>query len=646
MKKLGYIVCIFLSMMAVTFAAAPPSDPAPAREANSSRLWNLQDADILSIINEVSLETGKNFVVDPRVNGKISLISSKPIRPDEVYNVFLSILELLGYSAVPSGNVVKIIPNMESGEFATKVATNQSPGRGDEVVVRVIPLENVSANQLIPVVRPMMPQWSNISSYTPGNILILLGRAANLERIVKVIRNIDQSAGNQIDVVPLRQASAQQIATVLMNLQNASRSQGEMPQVSIAADERTNSILLSGNKSARIHMRLLISQLDTPRGGRQGNTEVVYLRYLKAKDVAPTLGKVAQNLLGKANDNAAQPANVQGGKAKEPENLTSIQAEPSTNSLIITAPPAIMRALDAVIAKLDVKPAQVLVESIVVEIDQNDIKDLGILWGNTQNTTNSNSSNSDSTTTTSTSSFIPGIFGIIPSQNLHAILNALQTKTGVNILSTPSVVVLDNQTGLLSVGTNIAEQSGSYATTGSTSTVTPFNTVQRANVALTLKVTPQINLGNAVRLKLGLENDTLQDPENPGLNPTINISKIENSVIVNSEDILVLGGLISNTVNEVVTKVPIIGDIPVVGYLFQSKTRRAQRKNLMVFLKPTILHTAADSEAITYTKYNQMRHIQINGPVDLSKPAEQQQRNILPLWKNNVDLPKPFTEAS
>src|SRR3990167_7090222 len=204
---------------------------AKSNQSSAAFLWNLEDADILSVINEVSQETGKNFIVDPRVNGKITLISNKPVRQHEVYQVFLSVLGLLGYTAIPSGNVVKIVPNMESGEQATRVATARSPGRGDEVVVRVIRLENISATQLIPVLRPLLPQWSNIASYTPGNVLILLGRASNLERIVNVIQDVDQASNTGIQMIPLRHASAAQVATILNNLQNAARASGESPSV-------------------------------------------------------------------------------------------------------------------------------------------------------------------------------------------------------------------------------------------------------------------------------------------------------------------------------------------------------------------------------------------------------------------------------
>lgn len=658
----------FISLFSITTIAdtTPESvgttDSSPSKPA--SRLWNLQDADILSVINEVSLETGKNFVVDPRVTGKISLVSSKPIRPDQVYDLFLSVLELLGYSAIQSGDVVKIIPNMQSGELATKVATSRSPGKGDEVVVRVIPLEHVTANQLIPVIRPLLPQWSNVSAYTPGNVLIVLGRASNIDRINEIIRNVDKASSNDIDIVPLHRASAMQLAAVLTNLQNSSRASGDMPQVYFAPDERTNSILLSGNKAARIHMRDLVHQLDTPSSGAQGNTQVIYLRYLQAKTFAPILGKIAQNIMGKEVDSSSPstsspsaPSNPMYGPNSAPgststtttatakampENKTSIQGEPSTNALIITAPPALMRALTNVVAKLDIRPAQVLIEGIIVELDQNDTKSLGIQWGGLP-PTSSTSTTSTAPLTNNFASIGQGVVGIIPHMQVQAILLALQTKTGADILSTPSIVVLDNHRATLAVGQQVADQTGSYATTGSSSTVTPFNTINRLDVQLNLDVTPQINLGDAVRLAIKLKNDTLQNPDNPGLNPTTNTSSIQNSVIVNSSDILVIGGLISNNITTTNEKVPILGDIPLVGELFQHKSRRLTKKNLMVFIKPTIMRNPEDATEITNTKYTYIREKQINWPEDINNLGIQKTQNILPLMKG-ANLPKPFEE--
>src|SRR3990167_6327515 len=342
------IVGIFLLLKSFVIIAASsatlPHLGAPQPSTGIARLWNLQDADILSVINEVSQETGKNFVVYPRVNGKISLVSSQPLRKEEVYQVFLSVLGLLGYSAIPSGHVIKIVPNMESGEQATTIAGKQLPGKGDEVVVRVVALENISATQLMPIIRPMLPQWSNVATYSPGNVLILLGRAANLERIIKVIQDVDKAANNGIQMIPLRYAQAGQVAMVLNHLQAATRSAGDIPSISIAVDERSNSILLSGPKLQRLHTSILISQLDAPSSAPSGNTEVVYLRYLEAKAFAPLLGKIAQNILGKDNGLHDNTANYSGSGSSGSStstresniNFTNIQAEPNSNAVIIT----------------------------------------------------------------------------------------------------------------------------------------------------------------------------------------------------------------------------------------------------------------------------------------------------------------------
>lgn len=625
--------------------SAPSQPTIDAEKAtNHRRLWNLQDADILSVINEVSQETGKNFVVDPRVSGKMTLISSKPLRKNEVYQVFLSVLGLLGYSAVPSGNVVKIVPNMESGEQATKVASKAHPGNGEEVVVRVVALENVSATQLIPVLRPLLPQWSSVTSYTPGNVLILLGRASNLERVVNVIQDVDKAANNGIQMVPLHHASASQVATVINNLQMASRAAGDAPGVSIAVDERSNSILLGGQKSARIRVRMLIAQLDAPSTAPIGNTEVIYLRYLEAKTLAPLLGKIASNILGKevgTHSSSTAAATGKGMSAmKEPPNLTNIQAEPNTNAIIITAPPSLMTALKSVIAKLDVRPAQVLVEGIIAEVDESNLVNLGIQWGSV---TPSGYVANPNPNITSFPNFGAGVVGIMPSVQIQSVLSILQNLNGVDILSTPSIMVLDNQKATIEIGQDVPFQTGSYATTGNATTATPFTTNDYKAVTLKLDVTPQINLSKAVRLKLNLKNDTLQNPQNPGLTPIINTSKITNSVIINSDDVLVLGGLISHTNNENINKVPILGDLPILGKLvFQQKITSQSKKNLMVFIKPIIVKGSEDAMLISHNKYGSIRSVQANHDEELIEVERKPIRPILPPWKNKKDLPRPF----
>ncbi len=616
----------------------------------SARLWNLQDADILSVINEVAQETGKNFVVDPRVSGKVTLISSKPLPGKDVYQVFLSVLSVLGYSAIPNGEVIKIVPNMESSEQGARVATAQVPGQGDEVVVRVIPLLNVSATQLIPVVRPLLPQWSNISSYTPGNVLLLSGRAANLERIATIIQDVDSAANNGIQIVPLHHASAREVVNVVNNLQSQSRGASDMPSVSLAVDERSNSVLLSGPKLARLKIRMLIAELDAPSKTPTGNTEVVYLRYLQAKNLAPLLSKVAQNIEGKdtgspldTGGRPARPANAVASDASSGTHAPGayIQAEPNTNAIIITAPPTLMASLKAVIAKLDIRPAQVLVEAIIAEVDESNLRDLGIQWGSVT----SSGMVTSTPTITSFPNFGAGVVGIMPSVQIQSVLSVLQNLNGVDILSTPTIMVLDNQKATIEIGQDVPYQTGSYATTGGSNTVTPFTTIEEKPVTLKLDVTPQINLGRSVRMKLALKNDTLQNPLNPGLNPIINTSRITNSVIINSDDVLVLGGLISHTHNENINKVPILGDLPFLGPLFQQKTTRQDKKNLMVFIKPIIVNNEVDAMTISQSKYRTIQHIQANYVEDLVSIGKiPPNRPSLPPWRNQKALPQPFAE--
>lgn len=638
------------------------------KEPTEGRLWNLQDADILSIINEVSQETGKNFVVDPRVSGKISLVSSKPLKQQEVYQVFLSVLGILGYSAIPSGNVIKIVPNMESGEQTTPVlGGKEKAGRskGEEVIVRVIPLENVSATQLLPILRPMLPQWSNISAYTPGNVLIVLGRASNLDRILTIIQDVDKAATSGIEIIPLRHASAAQLVAVINNLQAASKAAGDTSVPGVAVDERSNSLLLSGVKSARLRLRALISQLDAPSKIPSGNTEVVYLRYLEAKTFAPILGRVVQNMLGKGNagssvSESTSPQTSALGATTTTNvstkdsvtNATNIQAETNTNALIITATPAIMESIKKVIARLDVRPAQVLVEAVIAQVEESNTKSLGIQWGNlvtnAQNAINNSSNNTNSTN--NNGGFAQpgvGVIGIIPGIRIQAVLSMLQTLNGVDILSTPSVMVLDNRQASIEIGQSLPITTGQYTTQSAqqNGVATPFTTQSYRDVTLKLDVTPQINLGNAVRLKINLKNDTVSGTVQPGINPQINTSTIKNSVLVNNEDVLVIGGLMSNTTNETIERIPLIADIPVIGRAFQRKGMDRAKKNLMVFIKTTIVHEGVDGTVLSKGKYHYIKQQQANHHDNLYSIDRDSNENRLPPWQNPKDLPGPFEKG-
>ena len=464
-----------------------------------------------------------------------------------------------------------------------------------------------------------------------------------------MIQDVDKASSNAIQMIPLKHASAIQMATVLNNLQSAARVSGETPGVSIAVDERSNSLLLSGSKTARLRMRVLISQLDAPASSPAGNTEVIYLRYLEAKTFAPILGKIAQNILGKDSGSrfdassgittSSSPGNTTGATKDTVTNSTNIQAELNTNAIIITAPPALMQALKAVIRKLDIRPAQVLVEAIIAQVDENNLMSLGIQWGSVQPPGNISQSTG---TPASFPNFGAGVVGIMPHVKIQTVLSALRNQNGVDILSTPTIMVLDNQKATIEIGQDVPTQTGSYATSNNVTTVSPFVTTDYKKVTLKLDVTPQINLGNAVRLKLDLKNDTLQNPQNPGATPLINTSEIKNMVIINSDDVLVLGGLMSRSNNESINKVPILGDIPVIGNLFQQKITSQQKKNLMVFIKPIILNQSNEVMTLTEMKYNSIRNIQANFRDELATIGDQPVKTILPPWKNKKDLPKPF----
>lgn len=607
----------------------------------ATRLWNLQDADILSIIHEISQATGKNFVVDPRVNGKITLISSKPIAENQVYAVFLSILSALGYSAVPGEGIIKIVPTPDSSEMTTRLATTKAPGKGDEIVVRVIPLENISASQVISSIRPLLPQWSTISAYIPGNVLILTGQASNLQRIVRLIQEVDHTTNNNIEVIPLHHASAMQVSTVLVNLQNAGHMSNEMPAATIAVDERSNYIILSGTQAARLKMRLLILQLDQPTHTNSGSTEVVYLRYLKAKEIAPLLNQVVVNIMGEKQSIASPPLPTENQDHKNWANLTTtpIQAELTTNALIITAPTTIMKALKSIISRLDIRPAQVLIEAVIAEIDERDLKNLGIQWGSFIKPKNLLPT-IDGILPTDFPIPGAGSLGIIPDMSIRAVLNLLENINGANILSTPSIVVLDNHKATIEVGQDVPQQSGSFSTPPTTGgQISPFNTFDRRRVSLQLDVIPQINLGNAVRLSIALRNDTLRNPDNPSSNPLINVSQIKNAVIVNNNNILVLGGLISNYYHETINKVPILSDLPLLGLAFQQKSRSLEKKTLIVFIKPIILHHAEEALIITHTKYEAIRQIQIHAAQQFKNIDKDMISNILPAWEAINVLP-------
>ena len=617
-----------------------------------SRLWNLQDADIRAVINEISRETGKNFIVDPRVTGTVSVVSTTPLTSAEVYQVFLSILQVYGYAAVPSGKVIKIVPEVNAKILASPVVGQAFPGEGDQLVVRVVKLDYVSAAELVPILRPLISEWGEIAAYSPANTLIISGRAGNVARVANIVSRVDTPESNDVEMIPLHNATAADVVKIIARLQ-ATQDPSGPPKISLAADDRSNSILLSGSKNTRLRMRVLITELDGAKSIAGGNTEVIYLQYLKAKSLAPILSNIAQGVLAKAttadqtSSSAAkdQPTPIAPASDDSGNPQISIQAEPNTNAIIITAPPALMRTLKTVIARVDVRPAQVLVEAAIVEVSESTLKQLGIQWGTTES----------GAAADGTSLGIPSFatagglgVGIITHGSISSVINFLATDTASNILSTPSIMVMDNQQAKIFVGQDVPFTTGSYAAPGTdtnTSTgVQAFNTVSREKVGLTLDVTPQINLGDAVRLAIKQENATLGAALTSTSDPITNNASIDTTVLVNSGDILVLGGLISSDIEEETSKVPILGDIPGLGLLFRSKDNTVTKKNLMVFIRPVIMRNPEQGIDITGDKYDLIRNKQLLARYDEGASTAVKQAPLLPAWESRPPIPMPFTQ--
>lgn len=576
-------------------------------EPQQKQIWNLKNADIRAVIQTISLLTKKNFVIDPRVNGKVSLVSQQPMTTAEMYQVFLSMLQVLNYAAVPTGNVIKIIPAMDAKTNGGPISSRMHPGQGDEVAIRIVTLNHVSAPQLVPVLRPLMQQWGSISAYTPSNSLILVDTANNMRRLVRLIRNMDSNKVNRISVMPLKFANAKALVEVINSLQTADREQGKVSNVSLVADQENNSILVSGNTFNQIMMRSLIKRLDR-RSKNGGNTVVIHLNYLQAKKLAPILTKIVHGEesinKGKAKFNSAET--ITGNP------VISIQPEENNNAVIIHAPKNIIQNLRQVIQKLDRRPAEVLVQAIIVKVDANIMNQLGVIWGSVDSSGNATGMGANTLALKITEGF-----GFIKNGNLAALVHLLMQNGSAEILATPSVVVLNNQAAKIADGKNIGLINRQYSTAGTTTAndviTAPYNTFERRNVTLSLKVTPQISPNNMLRLKIDQKDDQVDrtassaDPNNP----VIDTSQINTNVLVRSGDILVLGGLLNNDQEKSTTKIPILGDIPLLGRLFRYNTHEYEKKDLMVFIRPVILDTNHVARRETLKRYNYMRNEQI-----------------------------------
>ncbi len=630
------VIMLWLLLVALFWVGASAIAAKPLELSNSfdnqqkvKQSWHLEQADIVSVISQVSELTGKNFIIDPRVTGKVTIVANTPLSKAEIYQVFLSVLQTLGFSAVPAEGAIKIVPSSDANMMNSAVANSSNPGVGEELVVRVVIVSNATAAQVVPILRPLLPQWAHISAYNQGNTIILSGAAANVSRLVTVIREIDEAADDKPDLVALQNANAMQISNLLNTMENANRYSGR-PKAVIVADEASNRILLSGDKIARMRMRVLISQLDQSSSRKNfGDTAVIPLHYLNAKTIAPILSKIAESNLAQSTV----------GDQSGLKSFSHIEAEEDTNSLVVTAPNRIIQSINSVIQRLDVRPAQVLIQALIVELSESDSKKFGIEWG---------LAGADESAQVDNREFLPGV-GILRKGRFKALVAAIEGMSDANVLSTPTVVVMNNKKAVFNVGKQVSIQtteSGPIGGTTSEGIPLTTSTFKQEDVGLKLDVKPQINRNSAVLLTVEQHDGSLQNPDNPTTTPIINKSDISTTVMVNSGDTLVIGGLISNDYTDSVNKTPLLGDIPLIGEMFTYRDKHVEKKKLMVFIHPVVLRTPLDGTNVTDKNYNEIRRLQVNWENPWRPRQDDPSERVLPVNQHALHLPDPFDDEA
>ncbi len=638
---------------------------------------NFKGTEITEFVNIVGKNLKKTMIVDPNVRGKINVRSYDLLTEKQYYQFFLNVLEVYGYAAVEmDNNIVKIIRNKDAKTAAIPVVGDKSNIIGDEMVTRVVEVKNVTVRELVPLLRQLSDQagGGNVVNYDPANVIMLTGTASTVNRLVKIIERVDRAGDQDVEIIKLKYASAGEMVRIIEAMNKPTGGKAGQPTFlipKIVADDRSNSVIVSGEVKARERVARLVKRLDSELESN-GNTRVYYLKYSKAEDLVKVLQGVSDSI---ASETKTAKTKTRSSSKRD----VSIEAHESTNALVITAQPDMLRSLEAVIRQLDVRRAQVLVEAIIVEVFETDGVSLGVQWyneaggftqftngpasisavaagvqaaeGEPGNTVTTIDSNGNPVTTTNPSTDgdysilaqvlgnVSGMMFGIAKNDWGAIVNAVSSDTNSNILATPSITTLDNEEAYFIVGQEVPIITGSQ--TGSNNS-NPFQTVDRQEVGIKLRVTPQVNEGNAVQLVIEQEVSSVSGTT--GVDISINKREIKTTVMAESGDTVVLGGLIDEDVQESVQKVPILGDIPILGHLFKSTSNSTRKRNLMVFLRATIVRDSALMTEISESKYNYIRADQIRKHEEGLSLMSNENMPILPQWQDNLTLPPSFDE--
>lgn len=612
---------------------------------------NFVNSDIEEVVKAVSHITGRNFLVDPRVKGTINIISSTPISVALAYDILLSALRLQGFASVESGGVTKVMPEADAKLHIGAAGDVRSTG--DKLVTRVYVLKYESAAQLVPVLRPLIAPNNIVTAYPNSNTLVVTDYASNQKRIEQIVQAIDQPDAGAPVIFQIKHASAMDVAQTINNLMLERAITGGVDTSSrfvLMADARTNSLLLRTDNPARIaRVRDLVEKLDI-RTSTLGNIHVVYLKNAEAVKIAQTLRAVVSGdtsaitapATSVSTGGAPGAGNAQVGSGSTPAGSGMIQADAASNALIITAPDAVYNNLRSVVEMLDVRRAQVFVEALIVEVKADKAAEFGIQWqglGGTNGTQVGGGTNFGGeganiiSVAGSIAKGVPSIgsgfnIGILRGRNLAMLARALESDANANILSTPNLLTLDNEEAKIIIGENVPFITGSYAQTGNTATVSPFQTIERKDVGLTLRIKPQISEGGTVRLQIYQEvSSVLNASINNAAGVTTNKRSLESIVLADEGQIIVLGGLIQDSASEGEDRVPVLGNIPLVGNLFRYEKRQRTKTNLMVFIRPQVLRTALSSQSLTQDRYEYLRG--------------EQERSQMPSRPMLPDMPAP-----
>ncbi len=602
---------------------------------------NFNDSDITEVIKFVADATGKTMVIDPRVKGKVQVISAKSLNAQELYDLFLSVLEIHGFAAYEQGKVVRVVPNKEVRSVA--IPTQTGATSNEEYMTQVIQLKNISAAKILPAIRPLVPQHAHVAAYDPSNAIVITDNKANIERMKKVIALIDDAAVASTEVLQLKYASASQIVDMINQLYQSGDAMGG--NLRLVPDDRTNTIIVGGDDLQRERVKALLARLDRPQA-QSGNVRVVYLEYAKAEQVASVLSKLLQNM--------AKAGKTENSKAA----AATVEADEDTNALLITAEGDVLDSLLAVVDRLDIRRAQVLVEAIIVEMIDDVGKELGVQWlfqndtGGFGSSSQGNGSlgtvaaaalNDDDGALSDLASALSSLsgqalsFGDTEGNNKFVgLITALNATAGTNVLSTPSLLTLDNNEASISVGSEVPFVTGSYTTSNGDAS-NPFQTIERQNVGIVLNVTPHVNEGNKIMLDIEQEISSVSEDARAA-DIVTNERKIKTQVLSHDGQIVVLGGLIKDDAQVNEQRVPVLGSIPLLGRLFRSESNSIEKTHLLVFIRATVIRDDETLTGATAEKYQFIREQQLK---QRDKKALMLDEKLLPLLPEFNTYDKP-----